>query len=189
MSCKAELESSEKRWMWTAQNPAAARFDSCAAGLFAPRQALYATPTNLCLLHIIYLRRRKLNPVTVGFPSRCDSRATRVADFLSLPMRLHVCVPSRIAVSLAPWDAEECAALRSSSLWSHLPVRTCRARDAGRLFGHRPGVRSRARRDRELLLDRSIAHPTATGGSAQRRLISSNGSISDRGSLIVRNGI
>ena len=57
MSRKAELESSEKRWMWTAPNPAAARFDSCAAGLFAPGQADPATLTNLGLLRIIYLRR------------------------------------------------------------------------------------------------------------------------------------
>ena len=57
VSRKAELESSEKRWMWTAQNPAAARFDSCAAGLFAPGQADPATLANLGLLHIIHLRR------------------------------------------------------------------------------------------------------------------------------------
>lgn len=36
-------------------------------------------------------------------------------DFLSLPTRLPVCVPSRIALSLTPWDAEKCAALRLSS--------------------------------------------------------------------------
>lgn len=36
VSRKLDLESSEKRWMRTAQSPAAARFDSCAAGLCAP---------------------------------------------------------------------------------------------------------------------------------------------------------
>lgn len=36
VSRKVDRESREKRWMRTAQSPAAARFDSCAAGLRAP---------------------------------------------------------------------------------------------------------------------------------------------------------
>lgn len=61
--------------------------------------------------------------IAVRHTNRCDSRATRglseeICRFCRFPFPTHatpVCVRRRIALSLAPWDDEKCAALRSSS--------------------------------------------------------------------------